>query len=303
MLDKHRVIDEIFPLQSCKIKGDDPIIYVTFKKNWTTLDYILGDQKEKAIKAKQKEDEEKNKLIENIREQKDKAKKEKDEEMQQFTEQALAKMRFEKNVFSFINTSMFLIYAVMHVMLSYGQYDVVNMNNFNLAVTQSLLPQIDTDKNLAPKQFISKKELNEYFLYNVDYLFKDASDQIENKAYFHKFNFIIPFFKLTNIQAKEIECGSDVSNWIGKNRAAEAGEEYSTKYGYPFNETCYASYISKKIDESPLKNGSYGNLTFHPAERSVSEANGMLNNYPGFGHTNYVAIDYKNNTHFFRDMY
>ena len=68
-----------------------------------------------------------------------------------------------------------------------------------MAVTQSLLPQIDIKKNLAAKQFVSKKELNDYFLNNMNYLFRDASDAIENKAYFHKFNHIIPFMKLTNI--------------------------------------------------------------------------------------------------------
>lgn len=43
LLSKQLVIDELFPLQSTKIVGDRPIIFVTFQKNMTTLDYILGD--------------------------------------------------------------------------------------------------------------------------------------------------------------------------------------------------------------------------------------------------------------------
>ena len=46
LLDRNKVIDELFPLQSSKIRGEDPVIYVTFQKNMTTLDYILGDQRE-----------------------------------------------------------------------------------------------------------------------------------------------------------------------------------------------------------------------------------------------------------------
>ena len=94
MLDKHKVIDEIFPLQSSKIKGEDPTLYVTFKKNWTTLDYILGDQKEKAIKEKQQEDYKKEQMAEEIKNKKKKALDLKNEEMQKTTDKALYDYKF-----------------------------------------------------------------------------------------------------------------------------------------------------------------------------------------------------------------
>lgn len=49
------MLDELFPLNSSKIKGDVPAIYVKFVKNMTTLEYIQGDPMEKAAKAKQME--------------------------------------------------------------------------------------------------------------------------------------------------------------------------------------------------------------------------------------------------------
>lgn len=59
LLDRNKVIDELFPMQSSKIRGEDPVIYVTFQKNMTTLDYILGDQREIRAMKKQLEDQEK----------------------------------------------------------------------------------------------------------------------------------------------------------------------------------------------------------------------------------------------------
>lgn len=47
-----RVVDELFPLRTSKIKGEDPKIYVTFQKNMNTLEYILGQEKEKEMKKK-----------------------------------------------------------------------------------------------------------------------------------------------------------------------------------------------------------------------------------------------------------
>lgn len=46
LLSKQRVIDELFPLQSAKIRGDDPVVHVTFFKNLDTLEFVLGDKKE-----------------------------------------------------------------------------------------------------------------------------------------------------------------------------------------------------------------------------------------------------------------
>lgn len=50
------VIDELFPLKSCKLETEDPIIIVIFSKNMNTLDYILGDPREKEVMRKAEED-------------------------------------------------------------------------------------------------------------------------------------------------------------------------------------------------------------------------------------------------------
>jgi hypothetical protein len=56
LLSKILVVDELFPLQTSKIRGDDPTIYVTFKKNMSTEDYILGERMQREIIAKEDED-------------------------------------------------------------------------------------------------------------------------------------------------------------------------------------------------------------------------------------------------------
>lgn len=43
LLRDQKVLDELFPLKSCKIKGEQPVIHVIFQKKMSTLDYILGD--------------------------------------------------------------------------------------------------------------------------------------------------------------------------------------------------------------------------------------------------------------------
>jgi len=52
LLKGQKVLDELFPLNSSKIKGDVPTIHVKFQRNMTTLEYIQGDPLEKAAKAK-----------------------------------------------------------------------------------------------------------------------------------------------------------------------------------------------------------------------------------------------------------
>jgi len=62
-------------------------------------------------------------------------------------------------------------------------------------------------------------------------------------------NHIIPHIKLTTKQADQIDCGSETSNWIGKNKEAKAAVEadipdagavtdvnftYGPDYVYPF---------------------------------------------------------------------
>ena len=56
ILPKIRVIDELFPLETCKLRNDKAIIYVTFSKNMTTQDYILGDQRYKDMAEKEEAD-------------------------------------------------------------------------------------------------------------------------------------------------------------------------------------------------------------------------------------------------------
>ena len=72
LLSKILVVDELFPLQTSKIKGEDPTIYVTFKKNMSTEDYILGDRMQRDIIAKEEED--RNKQLKIQREKEVKAK-------------------------------------------------------------------------------------------------------------------------------------------------------------------------------------------------------------------------------------
>ena len=56
LLSKQKVIDELFPLQTAKIRGDDPVVHVTFYKNLDTLEFVLGDKKEQAATKKMEDD-------------------------------------------------------------------------------------------------------------------------------------------------------------------------------------------------------------------------------------------------------
>lgn len=103
------------------------------------------------------------------------------------------------------------------------------MNLFNQAVTKQLFPQIDVTDPLAPKQFLSVKELEDYFLNEVDYYFQDQSEKVTHKAYFHQFNHIVPFVKLVSVRGELKECGSPVSNWIDKSKAVKKNEALTTK--------------------------------------------------------------------------
>jgi len=59
------------------------------------------------------------------------------------------------------------------------------MNKFGNSVTLSTLPQVDPSVLLAPKQFTNIEELEEYFLFNVDYLFIGGSTSVYDKEYYH----------------------------------------------------------------------------------------------------------------------
>ena len=63
----------------------------------------------------------------------------------------------QKLALSAISTITFVIFTIMHVTLSYEQYDVTRMSAFNRAVTLSSIPQVDTDVPVAAKQFTSRE--------------------------------------------------------------------------------------------------------------------------------------------------
>ena len=60
--------------------------------------------------------------------------------------------------------------------------------------------------------------MHEYFEKDVQDLFKGACYNVPN-TYFHMFNHLLPYMKITKVLAKKIDCGSPVSNWIGRNNA------------------------------------------------------------------------------------
>jgi len=140
LLSKQKVIDELFPLQSSKIVGEEPIISVTFQKNMSTLDYILGDPIEKNAKLKDKEAHEKKERNEaEAKRKKDEAEK-KMKEMKEMTEKITEEINAKAYYFGLVSTVIFMIFAIMHISLSEDQYDVVNMNKFNRAVSLASLP-------------------------------------------------------------------------------------------------------------------------------------------------------------------
>ena len=136
LLKKQYVIDELFPMQSSKLKGDSPTIYVTFKKNMRTLDYILGDPKEKEAQIRADEDKIKDKKLKEERKRK----------ADQATEKALTidKMRKDQEnkvyktsmILGLTSTVMFLAFCTQHIMLASTQYQCDQMNYFNEAVTK-----------------------------------------------------------------------------------------------------------------------------------------------------------------------
>ena len=145
------MIDELFPLQSSKLKNENPIIYVTFIKNMTTLDYILGDPNQKNAQKKERLQKQKN-----AREDKEKADRreqveKKNREMQEMIDAETERIAKEKAVFGAIGTIMFMFFAIMHVSLALIQYDIGNMCTLNYAITKALYPGIDVYKPLAPR--------------------------------------------------------------------------------------------------------------------------------------------------------
>ena len=86
------------------------------------------------------------------------------------------------------------------------------MNELNRSVTLATIPQVNIDTYVATRQFLSRNSLKDYFKDHMNYLYRDASEAVNKKAFFHSMNFILPYFKFTLIQAADIDCGSNVSN-------------------------------------------------------------------------------------------
>ena len=77
--------------------------------------------------------------------------------------------------------------------------------------------------------------MHDYFEQKVSKLFEGASYNDDSYSYFHQFNYLLPNMRVTKILTKKIDCGSEVSNFIGKNKATLNKMAYpSEKYGYPF---------------------------------------------------------------------
>ena len=66
------------------------------------------------------------------------------------------------------------------------------MYKFNKAATLNFVPKTDIDKHISAKIFTSKKEMEDFFLTNVDYMMKDQSNAVTKKNFFHAFNYIHP---------------------------------------------------------------------------------------------------------------
>lgn len=153
--------------------------------------------------------------------------------------------KLRQMIFGYLSTFLFLFFFGLHIILASQQYDIKQMNQFNHGIASSLLPGIDTDVMLAPKVFLNISEVQDYFVTGVNARFKDSSDQILDKEFFFKQNHLIPNIKLTNVMTEKKDCGSDTSNWSGKNRMILEGNPDSSEfdYTYPFrNDSCYWVY-------------------------------------------------------------
>lgn len=105
-------------MQSSKLKNENPIIYVTFIKNMTTLDFILGDPNQKNAIKKEAFQKQKN-----AKEEKEKADRreqtnKKNREMDKMIKAETEKKAKEKAIFGAIGTVMFMFFAIMHVSLA-----------------------------------------------------------------------------------------------------------------------------------------------------------------------------------------
>lgn len=92
-----------------------------------------------------------------------------------------------------------MVFWLGHVFLAMSQYNTEQQYNFNIAATMNILPKVDVNIHIAPKQFTSIEELTNYFTVNVNYLMRGASTSVDEKSYFHQFNYIHPYFQLIKV--------------------------------------------------------------------------------------------------------
>lgn len=67
-------MDELYPMQSAKIRNDLPILKLTYYKDLDTLQYILGDRREIEAERKMKVEQDKKRKEERERDEKYKEK-------------------------------------------------------------------------------------------------------------------------------------------------------------------------------------------------------------------------------------
>ena len=144
-----------------------PILNVTFQKNISTIDYILGDKNVLQAKQDQLQDIIKKKELENMEYQKLKSIKVRSEVMSQMFQKNVSSKNNMDDIFGYTSTILFIFFMCMHIFLSSAQYDIQSMFQFNKSVTYNIFPHIDYDAHLAHKQFSTKKEVKDYLLHEL----------------------------------------------------------------------------------------------------------------------------------------
>lgn len=134
----------------------------------------------------------------------------------------------------------------------------------------------------------------------MDYLFQGASSSVTDKSFFHKINMLSPYVKIINIQTKLQDCGSDSSNWKGKETAKIANKTFDSDYGYPFPDTkCYATQSSQQFSTEPWKQkDNTTTLSYAEGDRMVSSGKGLIYDYDGSGYSKIVKVDFTDQNFF-----
>ena len=81
LLQEQRVLDELYPMQSAKIRNMTPVLKLTFYKDLDTLQYILGDRREIEAQRKMKLEQDKRRKEDQEKFEKNKEKRRKEKEI------------------------------------------------------------------------------------------------------------------------------------------------------------------------------------------------------------------------------